>query len=246
MTNHEKQRATPSVEKERPVNDHTLSDRMTNRSTQSVAHPRELNNFANNLDQQETRNKNTSPNNRQTLVNGSNIYLVEQMKKHCHRIEKLEFLIKWLGYLNHPNSWKTEDHSPPALVQEYFQQFPLENSTPTNAVLPTSNVYRPYQLLLNKKTGWMIELMSAIVIILTAVACHIHCHFNPPFKKQNKPLVSSERNLTWKELLTYGTTVRLKIKLQAARLENTGQMHFLDWMLPPFLAKRLRISNNLF
>ena len=75
-TKHEKQRATPSVEKETVVNDHTLSDGMTNRSTQSVARPRESNNFANNLDQEETRNENTSPDNGQTLANGKNIYLV--------------------------------------------------------------------------------------------------------------------------------------------------------------------------
>ena len=36
VTNHEKQRANPSVEKETPVNDHTLSDRMTSHSTQTV------------------------------------------------------------------------------------------------------------------------------------------------------------------------------------------------------------------
>ena len=88
-------------------------------------------------------------------------------------------------------------------------------------------------------THCMMSSTSTIIIPKSEV-------YRPPVKKQNKPLASSERNLTWKELLTYGTTVRLKIKLQAARLENTGQMHFLDWMLPPFLAKRLRISNNLF
>ena len=91
----------------------------------------------------------------------------------------------------------------------------------------------------------MIVLMLTIVITLTAVASNTHCPFNPPFKKQNKPFVSSERNLTWKQLLTYGTTVRLKIPLQAARLENTGQLYFLDWTLPPDLAKRLNISITL-
>ena len=88
-------------------------------------------------------------------------------------------------------------------------------------------------------THCMMSSTSTIIIPKSEV-------YRPPVKKQNKPLASSERNLTWKELLTYGTTVRLKIKLQAPRLENTGQMYFLDWMLPPFLAKRLRISNNLF
>ena len=118
-------------------------------------------------------------------------------------------------------------------------------SSTSTIIIPKSEVYRPCQLLLNKKAYWMIALMLTIVIIPTDVALKTHCHFNPPFKKQNKSIVSSERNLTWKELLTYGTTVRLKFKLQAARLENTGQMYFLDWMLPPVLAKRLRISNYL-
>ena len=76
VTNHEKQRANPLVEKKTPVNDHALSDRMTNRSTQNVARARESNNFDNNFDQQETRNENTSPDTRQTLANGSNNYLV--------------------------------------------------------------------------------------------------------------------------------------------------------------------------
>ena len=84
-------------------------------------------------------------------------------------------------------------------------------------IIPKSDAYQPCQLLLNKKACWMIALMLAVVITLTAVASHTHCHFNPPFKKQNKPFVSSERNLAWKQLFTYGTAVRLKIKLQAAR-----------------------------
>ena len=109
---------------------------------------------------------------------------------------------------------------------------PSSNST---IIIPKSDVYRPYQLLFNKKACWMIALMPTIVIILTAIASYTHCHFNPSFKKQNKPFVSSERNLTWKQLLTYGTTMRLKIRLQAARLEKTGQLYFLDWThpLPP-------------
>ena len=45
--------------------------------------------------------------------------------------------------------------------------------------------------------------------------------------------------------MTYGTTARLKIRLQAARLEKTGQLYFLELTLPPVLAKRLHISNDL-
>ena len=84
VTNHKIQRDNPSVEKETPVNNHTLSDRVINRSTRCVARSSETNSFANSLDQQETRNENISPDTRQTLANGSNIYLLAQMKKHRH------------------------------------------------------------------------------------------------------------------------------------------------------------------
>ena len=184
VTNHEKQRANPSVEKKTPANDHTLSDHVINRSTQSVARSRETNNFANNLDQQETRNENISPDTRQTFANGSNIYLMKQMKKYRHQIEKPELLNKFLGYLNHSNTWKPEDHLFPPLVQEYFQQTLLENPTPTTAVLPTYDVYRPCQLLPKKKVCWMVIFTLITVFILTAVASHIHCHFKPPLRKQ--------------------------------------------------------------
>ena len=110
-------------------------------------------------------------------------------------------------------------------------------SSNSTIIIGKSDVYRQCQLLLNKKACWVIALMLTIVIILIAVPSHPHCYFNPLFKKQNKPLVSSTRNHAWKELLTYGTTVHLKIRLQAARHEKTGQLYFLDRALPPALAK---------
>ena len=76
---------------------------------------------------------------------------------------------------------------------------PSSNST---IIIPISDVYQPYRMLLNKKACWMFALILTIVIILTAVASHTHYRFNPPFKKQNKPFVSSERNLAWKQLLS--------------------------------------------
>ena len=109
-------------------------------------------------------------------------------------------------------------------------------------IILKSDAYRPCQLLLNKKACWILALILTIVITIVS---HTHCPFNPPFKKQNKPLVSFERQLTLKELLTYGTTVRLKTRLQDARPKKTGQLYFLDWTLPPVLAKRLHISNHL-
>ena len=87
--------------------------------------------------------------------------------------------------------------------------------------------------------------MLIIVIVLTVVASHTHCHFKPPFMEQGKTIVSPARNLTWKELLAYGTSVRLTVRSQPARSEKTGQLYFLDWTLPPVLANRLHISNHL-
>ena len=98
---------------------------MINRGKQSVARSRETHNFDNNLDQQKARNNDIPNDNRSTLANDSNIYLVEQVKKHRHRNGKLEFLIKWLGFSNRHNTWDLESHLSPALVQEYFQESPL-------------------------------------------------------------------------------------------------------------------------
>ena len=60
-----------------------------------------------------------------------------QVKKHRQRNKKLEFPIKWLGYSNRQNTCKPEGHMFPALVQEYFQQSPLEQPTPTNKIFMT-------------------------------------------------------------------------------------------------------------
>ena len=51
--------------------------------------------------------------------------------------------------------------------------------------------------------------------------------------------------IRYARVLTYGTTVRLTIRLQAAQPERTGQLYFLGWTLPPVLAKKLHISNHL-
>ena len=111
--------------------------------------------------------------------------------------------------------------------------------------IPTSDIYRPYQLLLNKKACWMTIFILITAVVVTAVASHTHYHFKPPFKELDKPIVSPGRTLTWKELLAYGTLVRLTVRSQPVRSEKTGQLYFLDWTLPPVLAKRLHISNHL-
>ena len=133
---------------------------------------------------------------------------------------------------------------PPALVQECFQQSLLENPTPTNAVLPTCDVYLPCQLLLNKKICWILILTLITMIILTAVASHTHCHFKPPFGKQDESFVSPERNLTWKELLVYGTSIRFTVR---SFVESTkSRLYLLGWALPPVLAQKLQLTDHLF
>ena len=97
----------------------------------------ETNNFNTNLDQQKITHTDIPTDNHPTPANDSNIYLVQQVKKHRHWNGKLEFLIKWLGFLNRYNTWEPENHLSPALVQEYFQKSKLEQSTPTNAVCMT-------------------------------------------------------------------------------------------------------------
>ena len=62
---------------------------------------------------------------------------MQQVKKHCHRNGKLEFLIKWLGFSNRHNTWEPEHHLSPTVVEEYFQKSKLEQSPPTNAVCLT-------------------------------------------------------------------------------------------------------------
>ena len=65
-----------------------------------------------------------------------------------------------------------------------------------------------------QKVCWMVTFMLITVIILTAVASHTHCHFKPPFGKQDESFVSPERNPTWKELLACGTSICFTVYLQ--------------------------------
>ena len=133
VTNHENWKIIHSAEKETPVNNHSV----INRGKQSVARSMETNYFSTNLDQQKITHTDIPTDNNPTPANDSNIYLMQQVKKHRHRNEKLEFLIKWLDFLKRYNTWEPENHFPPALVQEYFQKSKLEQSIPTNAVCMT-------------------------------------------------------------------------------------------------------------
>ena len=76
----------------------------------------------------------------------------------------------------------------------------IKSSTST-IIIPSSDVYRSYQLLLNKKPCCIFKFTLNTVIVLTAVASHTHCHLKHLFGKQDKSFVSPEPDLTWKELL---------------------------------------------
>ena len=183
VTNHEKWKAIHSVEKETPANNHTLSDRVINRGKQSVARSRETHNFDNNLDQQKARNNDIPNDNRSTLANDSNIYLVEQVKKHRHRNGKLEFLIKWLGFSNHHNTWDLESQLSPALVQEYFQESPLEQPTPTNAVIKTAFIIHKDWQEFCKRNHYSLGSVTYHVPLYWYVS--LHCC--PHLQKRNLP-----------------------------------------------------------
>ena len=82
------------------------------------------------------------------------------------------------------------------------------------------------KLLLNKRASLMIV---ATLITLAAVSSHTHCHLKPPFKKQEELRIPTAHNLTWKELLAYGTYAHFTIRLQAMKSKKTYQLFLLDW-----------------
>ena len=75
-------------------------------------------------------------------------------------------------------------------------------------------------------------------------ASHTHCHFKPPFKKQDKSFASPARNLTWKELLPYGTSICFSARSQPVKSKKTRRLYLLDWALPPVLAERLHLTDH--
>ena len=79
---------------------------------------------------QNAKNADISNNTFQAFTNDNDIYLVEHVKKPRHQNGKLKFLIRWLGYSNHQNTWEWDDHLPSALVREYFQQSSLKKPMP--------------------------------------------------------------------------------------------------------------------
>ena len=112
-------------------------------------------------------------------------------------------------------------------------------------IIPISDVHRPCQLLLNKKSLLDGSITLIIVVVLTAVASHTHSHLKPPFKKQEKSFASPARNLTWKELSTYGTSFSFSVKSQPVKSKNIRRLCLLDWAFRPVLAERLHLTNHL-
>ena len=75
----------------------------------------------------------------------------------------------------------------------------------------------------------MIVPASITVIILTAIASHVHCDLNPSVKKQQKLPTQTAHNLIWKELLTYHTCAFFNSKLQAVKSKKNCKLFLLDW-----------------
>lgn len=61
------------------------------------------------------------------------------------------------------------------------------------------------------------------MIILTAVACHTHCHLKTPFWKQEELLTPTTHNFIWKELLAYGTCAHSTVRLKTVKFKKTRQ-----------------------
>ena len=88
--------------------------------------------------------------------------------------------------------------------------------TSTIIILAT-DVYWPFQLLLNKKIWWIVIFTLIAVVVLTTIESHSHCHFNPLFKKQYESFTSTALYLTWNELLAYGTSIRFTVRSHSLR-----------------------------
>ena len=91
----------------------------------------------------------------------------------------------------------------------------------------------------------MVIFMLITVIILTVVASHSHCYFKLPFKKQGESFVSPECNLTWNELLAYGTSIHFTVNSLLAQSKKSNRLCLLDWQLPPVLPERLHLMDHL-
>ena len=83
------------------------------------------------------------------------------------------------------------------------------------------------------------------MIILTAVASHTHCHFSPPFRKQDESFVSAECHLTWNELLANGTYIRFTIRSLLVESKKNSRLYLLPWAPPSVSAEKLHFTDHL-
>ena len=91
----------------------------------------------------------------------------------------------------------------------------------------------------------MIIFILTTAVAVTVVASHTHSHFKPPFKEQDIKIISPARNLTWKKILTCGTSIRFTVRSQTTRSEKTSRLYVLDWRLPQVFAESVHIINHL-
>ena len=99
-------------------------------------------------------------------------------------------------------------------------------------IIPTSDIYRPCQLPLNKKACWMVIFKLTAGVVLTAVASHTQCHFKPPSKKQKVSFASPACNFN--------------CQITTREPKRTGRLYLLNWAIPPVLAETLNLTNHLF
>jgi len=79
-------------------------------------------------------------------VEGKEEYIVEEILDSCLRHNKLEFLVKWEGYMNENNSWEPEDNCKNArnAIATFYQKYP--QAPRWIAWMQFNNLnFRPYQ-----------------------------------------------------------------------------------------------------
>jgi len=59
-------------------------------------------------------------------VEGEEEYVVEEILDSCLRHNKLEFLVKWEGYMNESNLWEPEDNCRNACkaISAFYHKYP--------------------------------------------------------------------------------------------------------------------------
>ena len=62
------------------------------------------------------------------MIKGKVEYEVEAIRAHCYQWRKLQYLIKWKGYLESDNTWEPINNvQVPLLIRNYHLTHPLED-----------------------------------------------------------------------------------------------------------------------